>query len=345
VIDMTRALYLGLTHGSSSLRPWASLTRGRPAVLGDASVRVGERLAVMLGVERVSIAPSTLHVVTDLYAALPARVRTIHVDGCAYAVTRWGLERARLRGVAVHRFSHPDELEHRVEPGSAIVTDAMCMRCRCIKPLRRLAALAERTGGVLVVDDSQGLGVLGDAPSPRAPFGHGGAGTTRWCEAATPHTIVIGSLAKGLGVPLALLGGDASWVRWFERNSQTRVHASPSSAAHLAALGSALDTLERHGDRLRTRLLDRIHTFRAHAGPALAPGVFPVQSTTALPEATTRALRRRLAAHAVQAIALPAGPHEGRIAFIVTAAHDREALADAGRVLAEQWRALHGAAA
>lgn len=339
MIDLTRAQYLGMAHPSTSLRAWSALTTGRPAVLDRGPVELCTRTARLLGSQSATLAPSTLHVVTDLYAALPQRVRAIHVDACAYAVTRWGLERARLRGVQVRRFHGVAELEARLRPGDAIVTDAMCMSCRCVKPLRTLARLAQRLDGWLVVDDTQGVGVLGAAPTPRLPFGRGGAGTLAWCDAPRDRVIVLGSLAKGLGVPLAFLAGSTEVVRWFERESQTRIHASPCSAAPLAALASALDTLERDGDRLRERLLDRVRTFR-DAGRMLAPGLFPVQTTPPLASATARALQRRLATRGVRTIALAADRDNARIAFIVTAAHERERIATAGRILADEWASI-----
>lgn len=343
MIDLTRALYLGMTHPSTSLRPWAALTTGRPAVLDRGHAEARDRLGRLVGAASVTLAPSTLHIVTDLYAALPRRVRAIHVDACAYAVTRWGLERAKLRGVTVRRFHGVAELERRIGPGEAIVTDGMCVACRCVKPLRALARLAERTGGWLVVDDTQAIGVLGAGPSPQLPFGRGGAGTMAWCDAPMDRAIVFGSLAKGLGVPLAFLAGSADAVEWFERESQTRIHASPCSAAPLAALAAALDILDRDGDRLRARLLDRVRAFRQAAGEhedVLTPGMFPVQTTPALASEAARALQRRLASRGVRTIALAADRDRGRIAFIVTAAHERERIATAGRILADEWASI-----
>ena len=335
MIDLTRALYLGLAHPHAELAPWAALTTGRPAVL-DHAAAPAQRLAQLLGVERATLAPSTLHVVTDLYAALPAHVREIHVDACSYEITRWGLERAVLRGVVVRPFRTVRELACRLDRASAIACDAVCEACRRIAPLRRLQQLAADTGGWLIVDDSQGVGLLGRSPSRARPYGLGGGGTLRWAGAPPERVIAIGSCAKAFGVPLAFVAGSAASVAWFERVSGTRTHASPCNAAELAALDAALRINDDAGDELRVRLVDRVRRFRASAaqrGGQLEPGTFPVQVTPPLPACTARVVEARLRGRGVRALRLRASGGLSRIGFALSAGHDR-ATADAAGAIA-----------
>ena len=344
VIDLTRALYLGFEHASGSLSSWQRLTTGRPAALeATTPSRVERGLAELLGMERAILAPSTLHVVTDLYAALAERVQRIHVDACAYPITWWGLERARLRGVTITPYRSLADLEARVARGVgplAIVTDAMCLGCRRTKPLEGLARLAERSAGLLIVDDSQGVGLLGANPTPARPYGHGGGGSLAWCAASRSSVLLLGSLAKAFGAPLAFVAGRAELVAWFTRKSGTRVHASPWSAASCAALERALAVNEERGETLRARLLERVQAFRdavAGAGGALASGFFPVQATPAVGARVALRLERELRARGVLTVVTRAAGGGARLGCMLTAKTAPNDARRAGRIWGEAW--------
>lgn len=344
MIDLTRALYLGLEHASSSLLPWQRLTSGRPAALEATAASPLERsLARLLGMERALLAPSTLHVVTDLYAALAARVRQVHVDACAYPITWWGLERARLRGVTITPYHSLSELGVRVARGAApcaIVTDALCLGCRRTKPLDRLAQLAQRSEGILIVDDSQGVGVLGANPTPACPYGRGGGGTLAWCAAPRSSVLLLGSLAKAFGAPLAFVAGGAELVGWFARGSGTRVHASPCSAASFAALERALRVNAERGDALRARLLERVQAFREavdDSGGKLARGLFPVQATPAVPAPVALRLERELRGTGLLAVVTRAARGRARLGCVLTATTATDDARRAGSLWGEAW--------
>lgn len=329
MIDLTSATYLGFTHGHAELAPWRVLTTGRPSALDDRSRQLAARLAELVGLPRAVLAPSTLHIVTDLYAALP--VDTIYLDPCAYAITKWGLERAQLRGVEVL------PLRGAVKPNSAIICDTVCVTCQRVAPMQTLHALARCSNSWLIVDDSQGVGLLGERPSRVAPYGRGGGGTLRWAGTPRDRTIVLGSCAKAFGVPLAFLAGEASTVEWFERIAATRVHTSPCNAAELAALDAALRKNADDGDELRARLLRNIHRFRREAalrGASLEGGQFPLQTTPRLPRHVARTLESRLARRGIRALRLRAG-HDNRLGFVVTAGHEPAAIDTAGAIIGE----------
>jgi 8-amino-7-oxononanoate synthase len=147
---------------------------------------------------------------------------------------------------------------------------------------------------VLVLDDTQGLGVLGRDPDPGAPYGHGGGGTVRWAGAVGP-VVQVDSLAKGLGAPLAVVAGPAGLVEGLRTRGPTRLHSSAPSSADLRAADRALTVNARFGDRLRARLLWLVRRFRrrlADRGVRVGAGEFPVQRL----EPTD--LRRATAMHA-----------------------------------------------
>ena len=67
-----------------------------------------------------------------------------------------------------------------------------------------------------MLDDTQALGVLGEKPTPDAPYGRGGGGSLPWHGVTSPHVIAGSSLAKGFGVPIAVLSGSERMIRRFE---------------------------------------------------------------------------------------------------------------------------------
>lgn len=179
-------------------------------------------------------------------------------------------------------------------------------------PLAGYAALARQGGGYLLLDDTQVLGVMGTQGGGSARR-HGLQGGY---DKAGGHLIVGASLAKGFGVPLAVLAGSDALLRRFAAHSQTRVHASPPSAAVLAAARRALALNAQHGDALRARLADRVAQWRsgmAAAGIACRGGSFPVQR---LPGCA----HLQPALHAAGVLALAqAGDGPGALTFLLRA--------------------------
>jgi 8-amino-7-oxononanoate synthase len=262
VIDLTSALYLGLRHPSAALAPWAALTLGRPAALGGAGagaeVAAARVLAAWLGTERAALATSTVHAMMDLEALTPSRASAIVLDRSAYPIARWGVERAAGRGRRVSTLSQLRDLE----PGTLVVVDGVCPACGGLVALRALATAVRARRGVVVVDDTQAVGVLGP----------GGGGSLRLHGLERdPAVVIVASLAKGLGVPVCVVAGSSERIGRWLACSETRTHTSPPSAATLSALEHALAIERRHGERLRARACGRRSRASAPAWPRPAP--------------------------------------------------------------------------
>jgi 8-amino-7-oxononanoate synthase len=307
MLDFTSALYLGLRHPSASLRPWFQLTTGKPAAL-DApgnERRIAQSLADLVGCERAVMAPSTLHVFWDLFGVLATDNVSVYLDAGAYPIVRWGVERAAARGVPVHLFSHHDatalqqllsrDASHRFTP--IVVADGFCPGCGRLAPITRYLDSVRSHSGYLVLDDTQALGILGHAPGVEAPYGKGGGGSLRWSQIYGPNVIMVSSLAKGFGVPMAVLAGSRALVTHFESQSETRLHTSPPSSVVLHAAERALAVNQVRGDALRSRLAHLVRQFRnrlAACGLSTTGGLFPVQTLRRMPALDARRVHQRL---------------------------------------------------
>ena len=337
MLDFTTALYLGLHHPTGALRPWSSLSSGRPAALEDpeGAARVAQAVAALMGCERGTLLPSTLHAFWDLFTILDART-AVYLDAGAYAVARWGAERAAARGVLVREFRHHDAdalraLLHRdrglgLRP--AVVADGVCTSCGRAAPVAAYLENARARGGCLIMDDTQALGVLGEQADPRIPYGHGGGGTLRFSGVPRDDVVLVASLAKGFGVPAAALVASGAFVARFERRSATRVHCSPPCVAVVRAAEHALEVNTSHGDELRARLARRVCRFRARLagiGWSAAGALFPVQSvapTAAASGLDPARLHERLARSGVRAVLRRAhASTRAEVAFLITAGH------------------------
>jgi 8-amino-7-oxononanoate synthase len=350
VIDFTSALYLGLRHPSGVLQPWDELTTGVPAALGE-PVEAREMavwLARLQGFAAGALAPSTLHLAWDVFGFLTHEPLTVHMDAGAYAISRWGAARATLRGMRVREFRHHDvgALRAQIEDDSGatrpvVVTDGFCPACGRPAPLADYLECVRRGGGWLFTDDTQAFGILGRTPSPDFPYGQGGGGSFQWRNVHGPDVIVIASLAKAFGVPIAVMAGSSELIDSFKSHSDTRVHCSPPSAAVVSAASHALACNRVTGDQRRARLERRVRQFRrglAAHGVATAGGLFPVQ-TLAMPDvsAATR-FQERLRRRGVAAVLIRGDDGHPRLSFLITVRHTPQEIDEAVGAIAEVAR-------
>jgi 8-amino-7-oxononanoate synthase len=329
--DFTSALYLGIEHGSRQLAEWERLTLGKPAALEPppGAAAVEQELAALVGCERALLAPSTLHVFWDLIAILSARGAHLFVDDGLYPIGRWGVERAVARGAPATWFRRHDANAlraaiARASPGApVVVADGFCPACGVAAPLRAYLDCVAPRDGLVLLDDTQALGIFGRAPGGWAPYGSGGGGSLALAGVRDRRIVVVSSLAKAFGAPLAMLVGAEAVVAAFESRGTTRVHCSPPSAAAIAAAVNALAVNRRSGDALRRTLAGHVLRFRQGLERLTASAsVFPVQPLRLPAMADPRRVYEGLRNRGVQTV-LSRGEHGGRarITFLLTARH------------------------
>lgn len=287
MIDFASALYLGMTHPAARLGDYAALTSGVPASLAASPQArgVAARAAELQGCEAGAVAPSTLHLAVDTFDRL-ARSHVLIADEALYPVMRWSLERVSGLGASLSWFAHGDPAalvrvlrRSRAGKPPAVITDATLRNGMPIAPERYLEAVASRDG-LLVIDHSQVLGLLGEHPTPKQPWGLGGGGiAVHGGLGPSDPVLLLASWAKAFGVPLATLCGPAALVSDIACNGPTQSHCSAANQAALLAALDALDANRRTGDWLRTRLLYFVRRLRAGL-LSLARTVLPDLSAT-----------------------------------------------------------------
>lgn len=352
MLDFTSSLYLGFEHPASDVPAWPRLTLGKPAALEELPgiPRLERELASLAGCERALVAPSTLHLFWDLFAVLAGRNASIFLDDGAYPIARWGVERMAASGVPVRLFPRHNvqALRRALRDGAGrkplIVADGFCPACGTAAPLPEYADCAAAADGLLVVDDTQALGIFGPPAADCSPYGKDGGGSLRKFGLRSPGIVVVSSLAKAFGVPMAMLGGSAALIEKFREKSKTRVHCSPPSAAVIGAACNALEMNRRMGDTLRSRLGERVARFRRglkSRGVLASRGLFPVQPLLLPPEMDARAFYRELLDRGIAPVLQRDARGDGaQCTFVFTARHR---LSDVERALEAllhllQWR-------
>src|SRR5262249_40201328 len=129
-----------------------------------------------------------------------------------------------------------------------VVADGVCPTCGDAAPLAAYLDVTERHGGIVLLDDTQALGVLGRGADRRRPFGEGGGGSLQHCGVSSPRVVLVASLAKALGVPVAVVSGARPFIERLNEMGEARVHCSPPSMADIRAGEHAIAVNEERGE-------------------------------------------------------------------------------------------------
>lgn len=291
MIDFTSSLYLGMKHGSAELKTWQQLTAGVPAALyeHDLSKQVGTYVAHMQGLEAGISATSTLHLYWDLFGLLSDKQTVLFIDEKVYPVSKYGIEKLIVKKIPIHTFNHL-EANHLAElvkkklrkfKTPVVITDGWCPQCAKHAPINEYLKIIKPYNGNVVLDDTQAFGILGENKSKIIPYGFGGGGILKWLNVHDSNIISITSLAKGFGVPMAVISSNTSFITSFKERSETRVNSSPVSIAHLTAAINAFRINTGSGEQRRAKLWSNISLLKTElrkSGIKLNGSIFPVQS-------------------------------------------------------------------
>lgn len=332
--DFSSSLYLGMRHSSGELRDWDSLTTGAPAAFFEppAAVSLGKSIARLQGLADGIVAPSTLHLFWDWFGSLDSRKDVVFADAQLYRVGTWGVERAIGKGVLAAKFRHQcaaslqrlvrQNLGARQRP--VVVTDGWCPFCGKAAPLLDYLQIIEPFNGLLVVDDTQALGIFGKKPDMLMPYGYSGGGLLRHLNISSERILAISSLAKAFGAPLAAMGGSVFEIQKFKMRSETRVNASPPSAAALAAGKNALRLNTAFGLAQREKLFQNVLLFQkvmSEGGFETKGGFFPVQTILDLDGKEARHIHAALWEKGIRTVPVLAHGKNPRLCWLLNARH------------------------
>lgn len=286
-----------------------------------------EALAAFLGRERALLFSTGYMANLGVIQALCGRGDQILADRLNHASL---LDGAQLSQARLRRYPHADTerladlLGSTREDGSGslIVTDGVFSMDGDLAPIPALAAIANATGAVLMIDDAHGIGVLG--ANGRGTLEHAGL---HGDEAPTAIPILIGTLGKALGTFGAFVAGSAELIDFLIQRARSYIYTTALPPA-LASASLAALRIAAHEPERRAHLQRLISRFRAGAdtlGLALADSPTPIQPLIAGDVDTALRWSRFLEDNGILVTAIrpptvPQGAARLRITF--SAAHD-----------------------
>jgi 8-amino-7-oxononanoate synthase/dethiobiotin synthase len=342
VIDGRRILqlcsndYLGLA-GDPRVREAAAAAAGRWGAGSGASRLVSGTLELHRELERALAAYKRCDGAVVFSSGYLANIGTIAaLAGKEDAVFSDELNHAsiidgcRLSGarVVVYRHGDPQALEAALRSVPArrrlVVTDTVFSMDGDLAPLAEIAAVCDRHGAMLMVDEAHATGLLG----PR------GTGAVEAAGLAGRVGVVMATLSKALGASGGVVAGQDSLVEWLRNRARSYVFDTAPAPAAVGAAREALRIAEAEPQR-RAWALEAARRLAAGLSDlgyrALAPAaaIVPViiGDESEAVGLSARLLELGVLVPAIRPPSVPAGT--SRLRVTVTAAHSEEHLARA----------------
>ena len=252
------------------------------------------------------------------------------IDGC------------RLSGAALRVFRHNDmgQLASLLAKRSArtralIVTEGIFSMDGDAAPLPDLAALSERYGAGLVVDDAHGTGVMGRS----------GRGTMEHFDLGNRIPFHMGTLGKAFGCSGAYVVGSATFIDYLLNTTRSFIYSTAPPPSVAAAARVALAVTRSEPERLARLWRNRAYFIQglAKLGYRMSGSISPIIPVHVGDARMAMRLSARLFDLGVFAPAIrpPTVPqHTSRIRTTVTSEHSTEQLDTALAAFAEAGRQL-----
>ncbi|MFI5331528.1 MAG: 8-amino-7-oxononanoate synthase [Desulfobaccales bacterium] len=237
----------------------------------------------------------------------------------------------KLSGATLHRFPHRDlnrleELlrQHQDTGRRLIITDSVFSVDGDLASLAELAALKERFGAALMIDEAHATGVLGER----------GAGLAEALGLTGRIEVHLGTFSKALGSLGGYVAGDRRLIDYLYNRSRSLIYSTALAPPVLGAIGAALAIVAQEPER-RRYLQEESEKFRRGLSQA---GLDTLGSETQIipvlvgENARTLEFAARLRQQGLMAVALrppTVPPGKARVRFSLSAAHSREDLARA----------------
>lgn len=220
-----------------------------------------EAIAQLVGTEACSIFASTTLLNHGVIPALAGKDGVIFLDKSAHATMYEGAKIARDSGATLvsfptHDFEALESLlqQHQNAKKKLILTDGVYSMTGDYANLPEFDLLAKKYEALVFVDDAHGFGVVGENPSPEAPFGHKGNGLMNYYGLNDDNMVYVGCFSKAYGTFGSFIACRKK-LRDFLL-SQATPHdlggAGPVSA--MTALLKGLEINSREGDMRRQRM-------------------------------------------------------------------------------------------
>ena len=333
--------YLGLTHNPAVRQAAVDAIGLYGTGAGGARLTTGtfplyaeleQELAAFKGAEAALVFNSGYMANMGIISALADQADVIFSDALNHASLIDGCRLSRAR-VVIYRHADMEHLAYLLQttacPGKRlIITDGVFSMDGDIAPLGSIVQIAARYNALIVVDDAHATGVIGP----------GGRGTAAYCGVADKVHVQIGTLSKALGAEGGFVTGSGILIDYLKNKARSFIFSTALAPATIAAALAALRELAAKPE-LVARLTGNaahVRTLLQAAGIEVPAGITPIipvivgDSGIAV-RMTSELQQQGLIITAIRPPTVPAGT--SRLRLTVTAAHEREELTAAVRVI------------
>ncbi|PWF45476.1 alpha-hydroxyketone-type quorum-sensing autoinducer synthase [Massilia glaciei] len=259
---------------------------------GSAQHRLEARLAAFMGAEDGVLAQSGWAANVGLLQSIAEPGVPVYLDMMAHASLWEGVQSAQALAVP---FLHNDaeHLRRQVEKHGrgVIVIDALYSTNGSVAPLLEVVEIAERSGSILIVDESHSLGT----------HGPGGAGIVVALGLEDRVHFRTASLAKAFAGRAGFLTCSSKFKGYFLSSSRPAIFSSCLLTHELAWFDAALDFIQ-GADARRAALhrnAKRVRAGLAELGYNVSDGSEQIIALEAGPEPKTLVLRKALEARGI----------------------------------------------
>jgi 8-amino-7-oxononanoate synthase len=287
-----------------------------------------EDLAEAKGTEASLVFSSGFAAAMGTIPAIVGKDDFILLDKLAHACL---VDASRLSGATMRVFPHNDMEKLRrllfsirardTKARILIVTESVFSMDGDVCPLDRIVSLAGEHEALVLLDEAHGFGVLGET----------GMGLAEASGLAKQVTFHMSTLSKAAGLSGGTISASRTWIDWLVNRARSFIYstAPPPAIAH-AARESLRMIRSQEGTRRRAMLFERAALLGGASSPILP--VLLGGNERALMASRTLEDKGFL----VPAMRYPTVPRgTARLRISVSADHDREAIYDLKRALAD----------
>jgi 8-amino-7-oxononanoate synthase len=245
---------------------WSRLL-GSPRLYVD----IEDQLTELLGAPDTLLLPTITIIHTSVIPVL-AGEGAVLVDAQAHKTIYEGCTVARGAGATFRRI-RTNDLEHLEETLRSIPPNMSRLFCMDgvnsmtgnAPDLPEYARICREYDALLYVDDAHGFGVIGEDPSPDAPYGHRGNSIVRYVDESYDNVLLVGGFSKSYSSLLAFMALPTWMKNHLKVAAAPYLYSGPSPTASLATVLAGMRVNDAEGDDIRAslaqktaRVLDRI---------------------------------------------------------------------------------------
>jgi 8-amino-7-oxononanoate synthase len=223
-------------------------------------IEIEERLTELLGAPDTLALPTITHIHTSVIPVLVGQ-GTVLMDARAHKTIYDGCAIARGRGAALTRFAANDTcaLERQLRTANPrrprlVCIDGVNSMTGNAPDLVAFAQVCREYDALLYVDDAHGFGILGEDPSPGAPYGRRGNSIVKHFGESYDNVVLVAGFSKAYSSLLAFLALPTALKNLLKVAAPPYLYSGPSPTASLATTLAGLEVNDRRGDAIRADL-------------------------------------------------------------------------------------------